>query len=104
MKNYVYIFHLENPNMTPSEGAMAAWGKWFESIGEHVVDGGNPFNMEKDMQAQVRDGKVTMDTKSACGYCIVKANDLKEAVTWAMGCPVATGDDSWVEVYETMPM
>jgi len=102
MKKFVYVFHLENPMMEPSEGAMAAWGKWFASLGDKVVDGGNPFDTKEF--AKIRDGKVTMDPDTACGYAIVQAEDLKEAVTMAMGCPVATGNDSWVNVYETMPM
>jgi hypothetical protein len=102
MKKYVYVFHIDTPVAEVSEAAMAAWGKWFETLGDKVVDGGNPFNPNE--VAQIKDGKVTMDPDTGCGYAIVNANDLKEAVTMAMSCPVATGDDSWVQVYETMPM
>lgn len=90
--------------MTPSENATANWMKWFESMGENIVDGGNPFNAEENCQAQIKDQKVAMDTKSTTGYSIVKATDLKAAVDMAMTCPMAYGDDSWVEVYELLPM
>ncbi len=104
MKQFVYIYHLDNPQMTPSEGAMDAWMKWFESMGDKIVDGGNPFNTANESQAQIKDQKVTMNVTSATGYSIVKASDLTEAVEMAMGSPMATGDDSWIEVYETLPM
>jgi len=102
MKNYVYIFHLEDPMMTPSEGAMDAWGAWFASLGDKVVDAGNPFNTQAE--AEIKNGKITMDPDSACGYTVVKAANLEEAVTMAMTCPLAKDDDCWVRVYETRPM
>jgi hypothetical protein len=104
MKKFVYIYHLDNPQMTPSEGAGNAWMQWFESMGDKIVDGGNPFNTAAESQAQVKDQNVTMNTLSATGYTVVKATDLKEAVEMAMKSPMATGDDSWIEVFEALPM
>ena len=102
MKNYVYIFHYDTPTLKPSDTAMEAWGKWFEGLGDRIVDSGNPFHPTE--QAQIIDGKVNMEPDSACGYTVVKATDLKEAVTMAMTCPLAIGTDCSVRVYETMPM
>lgn len=101
MKNYMLLYHMVDPNHVTSEGAGDTWMKWFETLGDKVVSGGNPFARE---QAQIMDQKVEMETKTAFGYSIVKADSLEDAVKMAMTCPMATGDDSWVEVYETMPM
>ena len=101
MKNYVYVFHVESA-VKPSEENMAAWGKWFETLGDKLVDGGNPFNGQAE--AGIRDGVVSMDADTVAGYTIVKADNLEEAVEMAKGCPVATGSNCWLRVYETMPM
>ena len=102
MKNFVYIYHYDTPTAEPSEGAMEAWNKWFESMGDSIVDSGNPFDTHS--VAQVMDGKVTMNQDTAIGYTVVKAENLEAAVKMAMGCPMAVGTDSSVHVYETMPM
>lgn len=99
MKNYMIMFHTDHPI---PEGGNEAFGKWFESISEHIVDGGNPFNPES--QAQIKDGKVTMDADSLAGYTVVKANSLEDAVTWSMTNPMANMPGCEVRVYETMPM
>jgi len=101
MKNYVYIFHVDN-TMEDTDELNAAWGKWFESLGENIIDSGNPFNPKA--QAQIKNGTVTMDADNVAGYTIVKASSLEEAVTWAQTCPVAMTPDGSVSVYETMPM
>jgi hypothetical protein len=101
MKNYVYIFHVDTP-VAPSAEQNAAWGTWFTSIGDKMVDGGNPFAPAS--QAEVKNGAVTMDSDTTSGYTIVKAENLEEAVTLAMGCPLATAPGCSVSVYETMPM
>ena len=101
MQNYVYLYHVDTKiELTEEQNAM--WGKWFGTLGENLVDGGNPFNPKN--QAQVSNGKVDMDSDTVSGYSIVKANTLEEAVTWAMTCPLANAPGCSVKVYETMPM
>ena len=101
MKSYVYIFHVDSP-VKPSGEQMAAWGAWFETLGDHLVDGGNPFNPQAE--AGISQGVVTMDVDTASGYTIVKADSLEQAVEWAKGCPLAMAPGCSVRVYETMPM
>ncbi|CAN5188314.1 hypothetical protein BH11PAT4_BH11PAT4_5350 [soil metagenome] len=101
MKNYVYIFNVEQSTKDTEEDN-AAWGAWYESLGDAVVDGGNPF--APDTEAQIKEGVVTMERTSASGYTIVKATDLKAAVTMAMTCPLANAPHCSVNVYETSPM
>ncbi|MEI6478375.1 MAG: hypothetical protein WCO52_05315 [bacterium] len=101
MQNYVFIYHVDAP-IKPSDEQMAAWGAWFEKLGDKLVDGGNPFNPKAE--AQVKNGKVTMDVDTASGYSIVKAENLEEAVNLAMSCPMAGALECGIKVYETMPM
>jgi hypothetical protein len=101
MKNYMLIFHVET-RIEPSDEQTAAWGKWFETLGENLVDGGNPFNPEAE--AHIKNGVVDMDVDTTSGYTIIKANNLEEAVNLAMSCPMANVAGASVKVYETMPM
>jgi hypothetical protein len=101
MKNYVCIFNVEQSTQDNDE-SNAAWGTWFESLGEALVDGGNPF--APDAEAQIKEGVVTMDKTPISGYTIIKAADLKAAVTMTMSCPMANIPHCSVNVYETSPM
>jgi len=101
MTNYVFVYHVDAPvDMTPEH--TAAWGAWFETLGEALVDGGNPFNPKAE--ARISEGKVDMDADTAAGYTVVKAANLEAAVTMAMTCPLAQAPGCAVKVYETMPM
>jgi hypothetical protein len=101
MKNYVLIYNV-GETLVDTDEMNAAWGAWFESMGDAVVDGGNPFNPAAE--AQIKNGKVAMDKTSLAGYSVIKAENHEAAVTMAMSCPMAKNDNAWVSVYETMPM
>lgn len=102
MKNYVFLYFYEKMDTPPSEGAMAAWMKWFESLGDKIVDSGNPFI--NGAKAEVKDGVITKNDDFITGYSVVKAANLDEATAMAKSCPMAVGDDSWIRVYETGEM
>jgi hypothetical protein len=88
---------------TPAERekAMAAWGAWFGTLGDAVVDMGAPFGPAATISADgtTKDG----GTSALSGYSIVSATDLASAQAHAKGCPVLDGGGS-VEVYESLPM
>ena len=103
MANYVFVY--KGGSMPEGEEqkneVMAAWGKWFETLGKSIVDGGNPFSTSKTIAA---DGGVSEGTASELsGYSIVTADSLDAAVAMAQGCPVLLGGAT-VEVYETFPV
>lgn len=105
MGKFVFIYHGGKSGETPQEqnDIMEAWGKWFGSLGEALVDGGNPFGAPKAVTAS----NVTDDTEGtpATGYSIVNAESHDAAVALAKGCPMlADSPDSVVEVYEAFPM
>lgn len=65
---------------------MAAWGAWYEQLGEAVVDGGAPLGETKSIRP---DGSVSETPANALtGYTIISADDLDQAVGRAEGCPI----------------
>ena len=42
MKKFVYLYFVSKTIPDDAENG-AIWGKWFESIGEHLIDAGNAF-------------------------------------------------------------
>ena len=101
MKKFMYIFHVDGPVDMDGETGKATEA-WFESIGDKMVDGGNPFN--PDSEAHIAGGKVDMQPDTAAGYTLVNAENLEEAVKMAMACPFADMPGCSVKVYETMAM
>jgi hypothetical protein len=99
MANYVLVYHGGAMPQTQEEGArvMQAWTDWFASLGDTVVDGGNPASRTKTIAAN---GSVSDDPAGPSGYSILKAGSLDEAVALAKGCPVLQGGAS-VQVVET---
>jgi hypothetical protein len=99
MANFLLLYHGGKMGETPAEreASMAAWGAWFGSIGDAVVDGGNPCSGVKTVtKAGATDGGAS----GIGGYSVLKANSLADAAKLAAGCPVVAGGGS-VEVYET---
>jgi hypothetical protein len=77
------------------EAVMAAWGAWFGSLGEAVVDGGAPFSVS----ATVGAGASDTGTSGLGGYSVLQADSLDAAIKLTDGCPILAEGGS-VEVYE----
>ncbi len=105
MANFVLLYSggCMEESADAQAAAMQAWGAWFGSLGENLVDVGNPFTATSthiEADGAVHDGPVgTMAT----GYSIIKAESLAAAVEVAKGCPVLQGDGQ-ITVYETSPV
>jgi hypothetical protein len=101
MAQYLFVYHGGGKPETEEEGekAMAAWGAWFESIGEKIVDPGKPVGMSTTVHG---DGSVTDDggPNPTSGYGIFEAANLEEAISIAKGCPLLS-DGGSVEIAET---
>jgi hypothetical protein len=103
MKNYALIYYNNGVRDNVSaEESKNEWGTWFGSLGDKIVDAGNPFN--DGGKAVEKSGVSTITNHPATGYTIVKANSIDEAVDMAKGCPVLEEPEGAVRVYETMPM
>ncbi|MFT5201636.1 MAG: hypothetical protein ACI9C1_001014 [Candidatus Aldehydirespiratoraceae bacterium] len=80
---------------------MAGWQAWFGSIGEALVDGGNPIAFAKTVAT---DGSVSDGAANGLtGYSIINADNIDAACEVAKGCPVLRNDGN-VEVAETLDM
>jgi hypothetical protein len=78
---------------------MQAWGKWFQSIGEKMVDMGGPFGAGKEI-SHSGTKELPMGPESLTGYCVINAESFADAEAIAMDCPIITS----VRIYEAMPM
>jgi hypothetical protein len=105
MGKFVFIYKGGKPGATKEEQdkVMAAWGKWFQDLGDALVDGGNPFGPPHEVTAEgVNENPVGTP---ASGFSIVNAADHPAACEMAKGCPMlADSPSSKVEVYEAFPM
>lgn len=97
MKKFV-LLSVGYTEPTPEIGE--AWGKWFERIGDRIIDGGSPFAAGKEVSKDggVKDLPLGLDATT--GYLMINAEDMDEAVKIAQDCPSITS----MRVYEAAPM
>lgn len=104
MTKYVFAYHGGNKPTDEAEVAtvMQAWGAWFASLGEAVVDGGNPVGLSTTVHG---DGSVSSDGGSnpLSGYSLIEAASVEEAIAMAKGCPILVSGGS-VELAEAIDM
>ena len=97
MGKYIFIYY-----SGAESGNDDAWGQWFGSLGNKIIDGGNPF--AGGGQAVHGGGVMPVADKPATGYSIVNADSMDEATELAKGCPLVATADGAVCVYEALPM
>ena len=96
MKKFV-IFHYGFE--IPTQEIMDAWGKWFASIGDKIVDPGSPLGPGREIsRSGTKDLPLGME--SLTGYTVINADSNDEAEEIAKSCPMITS----VRVYEAMSM
>ena len=102
MANFLLTFHGGGmpESKEEQEQVMTAWTNWFGTLGDALVDGGNPISRAKAISP---DGSVMDATSAPTGYSIIKADDLDSAVELSKGCPVLAGGAA-VVVSETFPV
>ena len=104
MPKYVLAYHGGGMPESEAEQAavMAAWGAWFGSLGDVVVDGGNPTGPSKTLAS---DGSASDGggPNPISGYSLLTATDLDAAVSLAKGCPIL-GSGGTIEVAEAIDM
>lgn len=104
MANYLFTYHGGGVPETEEEGekVMAAWGAWMGSLGEALIEQGNPVGPSASVAANGATAPFH-GPDTVTGYSIVTASDLDAATALAMGCPIRN-DGGWVEVGEIVPM
>lgn len=96
MKKFV-IFHYGYEEPTPE--IMGAWSKWFESIGEKIVDPGSPLGPGKEItRSGTKD--LPLGAESLTGYTVIRAESMSEAEIIAKNCPMITS----IRIYEAKSM
>jgi hypothetical protein len=102
MTKYLLVYHGGSMPETEAEGAavMESWVNWFASLGEAVVDVGNPTSASGTIAS---DGAVSEGggANPATGYSLIQVDSLDAAVALAKGCPVLSAGGS-VEIAETV--
>jgi hypothetical protein len=95
MKKFVYLYEGAG---TGAADEMDVWMAWFDKIGSHLADGGNPFAEGR----KVNGGSASTISEGLpiTGYSIVNAEDWDDAIALLDGCPSPDG----VRVYEAIPM
>ena len=96
MKKFV-IFHYGYENPTPE--IMGTWSKWFESIGDKMVDPGSPLGPGKEISPSGTK-ELPLGMESLTGYTVIRAADMDEAEKIAKSCPMITS----IRVYEAKSM
>ena len=94
MKKFVLLHYgFEKP--TPE--IMAAWGKWFESIKDRIIDMGGHFSGGREIsKAGTRD--LPLGLESITGFTIVSADSIDDAEKIAQSNPYISS----IRVYEVM--
>jgi hypothetical protein len=94
MKKFLFLHYgFEKP--TPE--IMVAWGKWFESMKDNIVDMGGHFTRGREIsKAGTKDLPLRLD--SITGFTILRADSLDEAETMAQTNPYISS----IRIYEMM--
>ena len=104
MAKYLFVYHGggKPDNEEDMAKVMDAWGQWFGSMGDAVIDGGNPVGGSTTVNS---DGSVVNNggANPASGYSLLEAANLDDAIAKAKGCPILAAGGS-VEVAEAFDM
>jgi hypothetical protein len=104
MPKYVLAYH--GGALPESEAdraaAMTAWGTWMGSLGDALLDGGNPTGAARTLapNGSTSEGG---GANPISGYSLIRAVDLDAAVSLAKGCPLL-GAGGTIEVAEAIEM
>jgi hypothetical protein len=96
MKKFVFLYY---GMWTPTQEMKDAWGKWFASIADNLVDSGNPFGPGREISHTGIEA-LSQDQEAIVGYSIINAQSMEEAEKMAKDCPIITS----VRVYEATSM
>lgn len=96
MKKFVFLTYGYE---TPTQEVQKAWGKWFASIADKLVDGGSPLGNGREISS-AGTKELPLGKESLTGYCIINADSLEEAERIAKECPIITS----IRIYEAGAM
>jgi len=94
MSEFLFLYRGETRPHKPQEAdeITQRWIAWIKSIGErgHLKDRGLPLELNGKVVAQsvVTDGPYAETKDLVCGFTLIEAKDLDEAVELTKGCPI----------------
>lgn len=99
MATYLLAYFGGDQPQSEDEGqaVMNAWIAWFTTLGQAVVDPGNPIGASAGLSS---DGSIGEAASGLNGYSVISADSLDAAVALAKGCPHLSAHGR-VEVFET---
>mgnify|MGYP003325165074 FL=1 len=99
MPHFIFAYHGGKTPETPeeTEAEIGRWQSWFDSIGDAIIDPGNPVGMSKTGSAT----GVSDDggANPLSGYTIIQTDSIDRAVELAKACPIMIEGGS-IEVAE----
>jgi hypothetical protein len=109
MKKYMVIYHMPeellwgtaNESPEEMEKGMKDWMAWAEKCGDRLIDFGTPL---AGGQRLAQDGRHQDSKRQVCGYSILQAESMEEAMGLLKEHPHLTWNGSCeIEVHESMP-
>ncbi len=100
MPQYLFVYHGGTTPTDPAEieATMAAWGAWFQSMGDSLDIPGNPVGQSYTVSNNgVADNG---GANPASGFTVVRADSIDAATEMAKGCPMVVNGSGSVEVAE----
>jgi hypothetical protein len=97
---YVYAGATMDETQEARDKAMQEWGAWFGTLGDAVIDMGNPFAASTTVKSGGSGGS---GASGLGGYSVINADSLDAAAAKAGSCPVLKRGGT-VEVYEALEM
>ena len=94
MKKFVYL-HFGFVKPTPE--IMQAWGTWFKSISDKIVDQGGHFSNAREI-SKSGTRPLPMNMESITGYTVIEAESLDAAEKLAQKNPFIAS----IRIYEVM--
>ncbi len=104
MPDFIFAYHggKSPESKEESDKAMAAWGAWFDEMGDQIVNPGNPVGMSKTVSAEgIADNG---GANPLAGFTVVRADDIDAACKIAQGCPMVADGTGSVEVAPVIEM
>jgi hypothetical protein len=84
----------------PTQDVMVGWTNWFKTLGDRVVDSGNPFGPGREV-SKSGTKELSFDAQAIAGYTIINAESIEEVEELvSKHCPMVTS----VKLYEALPM
>ncbi|KUJ78961.1 YciI family protein [Ruegeria profundi] len=100
MPQYLFVYHGGTTPTDPAEidATMAAWGTWFQNMGDALDIPGNPVGQSYTVSS----GGVVDNggANPASGFTVIKADSIDAATEMAKGCPMVINGSGSVEVAE----